>query len=65
MRRRRKPRRRKHSLSPRRITSSRERHRSSLQRPRELGMLLKDRGKHAAAAEYLAMVIAAERPQQK
>ncbi|HXF81548.1 MAG TPA: hypothetical protein VNN19_02165, partial [bacterium] len=29
---------------------------------RELGMLLKERGEHAAAADYLALAIAAERP---
>ncbi|HEU5299161.1 MAG TPA: tetratricopeptide repeat protein, partial [bacterium] len=29
---------------------------------RELGMLLKERGEHAEAADYLAMAISSERP---
>jgi tetratricopeptide (TPR) repeat protein len=32
---------------------------------RELGMLLKDRGEHAEAADYLALAIAPERPARK
>jgi len=32
---------------------------------RELGMLLKERGEHAEAADYLAMAIATERPPRK